>query len=105
MVYDSVTAAALAGLVISDKTKPGITRKYVDLYLKVLIKKRSDGITFCQMERKLQMKIGLISSTNWLSRPLGLKFGFRLKKTDMCRLLEKMQEGAHSIDIILIGRK
>ena len=31
MVYDSVTAAALAGLVISDKTKPGITRKYVDL--------------------------------------------------------------------------
>ena len=31
MVYDSVTAAALAGLVISDKTKPGITREYVDL--------------------------------------------------------------------------
>ena len=104
MVYDSVTAAALAGLVISDKTKPGITREYVDL------SENSDEKTFrwdyfLPNGKKITDEDGLISSTNWLSRLLGPKFGFRLKKTDMCRLLEKMQEDAPSTDIIPIGRK
>ena len=53
MVYDSVTAAALAGLVISDKTKPELPENML-IYLKILMKKRSAGITFCQMGRKLQ---------------------------------------------------
>ena len=49
MVYDSVTAAALAGLVISDKTKLELPENML-IYLKILMKKPSLGLLFAKWE-------------------------------------------------------
>ena len=79
MVYDSVTAAALAGLVISDKTKPGITREYVDL------SENSDEKTFrwdyfLPNGKKITDEDRIDFLNKLVVRLLGLKFGFHPRK-------------------------